>query len=257
MSDVAVAPDGSVLATDPDGDRIIHFSAGGKRLGSWGRRGVRPGSLNDPWQLDVDGQGDVYVIDEGLWRVQKFDQAGNFLEQWGAAGTDDGHFTYPDGIAAGPSGAVYVADSLRRVQKFAVDDEPPVAAPAIGFGTTTWNRHVRAGRTVKVGFRIFNFGTADATGIRICPPRRGFVSRLFVGGTACRRVATLNPQRGKVVRFRLKGTGKRYRQPYIKMRVRSDGAGDGIAYSQLTIRPKLPELNSVRAAPGRRPVRAA
>ena len=238
VSDIAVAPDGSLLATDPEGSRVIHFSAGGKRLGSWGKRSMLPGGLIDPWELDIDDQGNVYVIDYTLARIQRFGVSGNFIEQWGAQGSDRGHFTYPDGMAVGADGSVYVADAFRRVRKFTVDDEPPVGAAAITFGTTNWNNRVRVGGTVKIGFYIHNFGTADATGVRICPPRKGFVSRLFTGGTACRKLAPLKPHSGRTVRFRLKGIAGRDRAPYIGMWVDSDSAGNGIASSQLAIRPK-------------------
>jgi len=85
----------------------------------WGSRGTGNGQFVDPFDVAVDGSGNVYVADTTNRRIQKFDASGNFLTKWGTQGTGDGQFGYPAGIEVDASGNVYVADQTNhRIQKF-------------------------------------------------------------------------------------------------------------------------------------------
>lgn len=89
--------------------------------------GGDPNPLSGPLDLEVDQQGNLYVIDGPNNRIQKFDSSGQFLMEWGTPGQGDGEFNFVlpnvDGatgaIAVDKSGNVYVADwGNSRIQKF-------------------------------------------------------------------------------------------------------------------------------------------
>jgi peptidylamidoglycolate lyase len=82
-TDVGVAPDGSFYVSDGYGNnRIIKFSAEGKYLFEWGRKGNEVGQFNLPHGIDIDEAGNVYVADRENNRIQVFDPLGKFLKAW-------------------------------------------------------------------------------------------------------------------------------------------------------------------------------
>ncbi len=82
-TDVAIAYDGSFYVSDGYGNsRIIKFSASGKYLLEWGKKGSHPGEFNIPHALCLDEKGYVYVADRENRRVQVFDSSGKFIKQW-------------------------------------------------------------------------------------------------------------------------------------------------------------------------------
>jgi len=87
-------------------------------LTTWGTYGSRVGQFDNPHDIAVDGEGNVYVADTGNHRLQKFDPAGTFITQWGALGSGRGQFNWPVGVALDNSGNVYIADYNHRIQKF-------------------------------------------------------------------------------------------------------------------------------------------
>src|SRR5665647_1294289 len=85
----------------------------------WGSLGTDNGQFNNPRDIAVDNNGNVYVADTGNNRIQKFASNGTYLTQWGGFGSDDGKFNGTESIAIDSSGNVYVADSgNNRTQKF-------------------------------------------------------------------------------------------------------------------------------------------
>jgi DNA-binding beta-propeller fold protein YncE len=60
---VAVDPDGHILATDPEGGRLLVFDSAGKFLSSWGQHELDEHSLLRPTGIAVDADGFVYVAD--------------------------------------------------------------------------------------------------------------------------------------------------------------------------------------------------
>jgi DNA-binding beta-propeller fold protein YncE len=88
-------------------------------VASFGTAGSGNGQFNDPKNLAVDGQGQVYVIDTRNHRVQVFGADGQFLRTWGSEGNGPGQFQEPWGIAVDEAGNVYVADTWNhRIEKF-------------------------------------------------------------------------------------------------------------------------------------------
>ena len=82
-TDVAVTDDGSFYVSDGYGNsRIVKFSAEGKYLFEWGKKGNGESEFNIPHAISLDEKGNVYVADRENKRVQIFDAAGKFLKQY-------------------------------------------------------------------------------------------------------------------------------------------------------------------------------
>ena len=106
---------------DTDNHRIQKFDSSGNFLLKWGSMGTGNGQFNGPWEVTVDGSGNVYVSENDNHRVQKFDSSGNFITKWGSLGTGDGQFNTPRGLSVDDPGNVYTSESVyknSRVQKF-------------------------------------------------------------------------------------------------------------------------------------------
>jgi sugar lactone lactonase YvrE len=82
-TNVAIAPDGTVLVTDGYGNARVHrFAADGRLLAAWGEPGSGPGQFNLPHGIAVDRDSTVYVADRENSRVQVFTLEGKFLAEW-------------------------------------------------------------------------------------------------------------------------------------------------------------------------------
>ena len=78
---VAVAKDGSFYIADGYGNsRIMKFSAAGKFLFQWGKKGSGDGEFQVPHDIALDNNGNVYVADRENKRIQIFDSTGKFLK---------------------------------------------------------------------------------------------------------------------------------------------------------------------------------
>lgn len=85
---------------------------------SWGSTGSGPGQFDDPRDVAVAPDGNVYVVDANNSRVQYFTSSGSYLGEWGGSGTGQGQFQNPQQIAIDKDGNVFVSDGANRVQKF-------------------------------------------------------------------------------------------------------------------------------------------
>lgn len=82
-TDIAVAKDGSFYVSDGYGNsRVIKFSAAGKYLFEWGKKGSKAGEFNIPHAITLDDKQNVYVADRENNRIQVFDPSGKFMKQW-------------------------------------------------------------------------------------------------------------------------------------------------------------------------------
>jgi DNA-binding beta-propeller fold protein YncE len=107
-SAVLVAPNGDIFVADGHGGntnaRIVKFSADGKFIKTWGKKGSEPGEFDIPHALAMDSRGRLFVGDRNNNRIQIFDQDGKFLDQWT-------QFSRPSGMFIDKNDVIYVADS--------------------------------------------------------------------------------------------------------------------------------------------------
>jgi hypothetical protein len=59
-------------------------------IGLWGSFGSAPGKFEYPYDVSVDGAGNVYVSDANNARIQKFTGTGVYLASWGSYGAEMG-----------------------------------------------------------------------------------------------------------------------------------------------------------------------
>jgi sugar lactone lactonase YvrE len=155
---LAIDSDGNIYVADTLNNRIQKLDSSGVMLGWWGLdnsyvtgwhdpgsgkigySGTGDGQLWLPYDVTVDSEGNVYVVDSFNHRIQKFDSDGGFLgwigrdnlgfSGWhnpgtgtrGVLGTGDGQFRYPWGVDVDSNGNVFVADtSNQRYQKLDAD----------------------------------------------------------------------------------------------------------------------------------------
>lgn len=71
LHSIAVAPDGTVYATDTLESCIRHYSADGRYLERFGNAGLQRGQLFKPTSLAIAPDGSLYVIDNNNHRIQK------------------------------------------------------------------------------------------------------------------------------------------------------------------------------------------
>jgi sugar lactone lactonase YvrE len=107
-SAVLVAPNGDIFVADGHGDtpnaRIVKFSADGKFIKEWGKKGVGPGEFGYPHSLAMDSGGKLFVADPRNNRIEIFDQDGKFIGEWH-------QFGRPNGIFIDKEGVLYATDA--------------------------------------------------------------------------------------------------------------------------------------------------
>jgi len=82
-TDIAIAKDGSFYVSDGYGNsRIIKFSATGKYLFEWGKKGSKEVEFNIPHGISLDSNGNVYIADRENKRIQVFDPNGKYIKQF-------------------------------------------------------------------------------------------------------------------------------------------------------------------------------
>ena len=140
-----VDEDGNVWVTDSQGNeagtkghQVIKFSPEGEelmRLGEAGQPGSGPGQLNEPCDVIVAPNGDIFVSDGHsgqspdppagrTGRILKFDSEGNFIMEWGEIGFRPGQFRTPHALEFDSQGRLFVADrGNHRIQIFSQDGE--------------------------------------------------------------------------------------------------------------------------------------
>ena len=89
--------------------------------------------LDYPFDVAVDAQKNIYVVELQNHRIKVLDENGDFVRTFGSYGSGDGQFKYPNRIAIDNQNNVYVSDYLNhRIQKF--DPEGTFLKKFGGFG---------------------------------------------------------------------------------------------------------------------------
>jgi len=129
---IGVDKDGNVWVTDGQGSATkghqgFKFSPAGKVLLVLGKRGVPgngPDTFNQPSDVLVGPNGDVFVVDGHApgyinARIVKYSKDGKFLQTWGKRGSGPGEFEGAHGLAMDSKGRLFVADrSNNRIEIF-------------------------------------------------------------------------------------------------------------------------------------------
>ncbi len=82
ISDIEVAPDGSVYVLDGAACTIHVFSHSGHFNCSIGRRGDKPGEMHLPTSMTMDSQGNLYIGDFARRKILKFGPANQFITEF-------------------------------------------------------------------------------------------------------------------------------------------------------------------------------
>lgn len=91
----------------------------GEILRSFGGPGSEDGQFIRPLGIDVDEDGNIYVVDVIRCRLQKFSPQGTFLQAWGQISDTAGSFVRPKHVAVDKDKIVYVVDAaFGNVQMF-------------------------------------------------------------------------------------------------------------------------------------------
>ncbi len=103
-----------ILVTNRFLNKISIFDKGGVEIGSFGEGGTGLGQFNQPYGIDVDETGNIYVVDFGNNRVQKFDSDYNALWTTAGFGYGEGRFWAPIRVVASADGRVFVSDAYNN-----------------------------------------------------------------------------------------------------------------------------------------------
>jgi secreted PhoX family phosphatase len=108
---------------DPNGKVLM-------TLGTPGKAGGGPDHLNEPCDIAIAPNGDIFVADghsglaantpaDYVTRIVHYSAAGKFINAWGSQGTGPGQFHAPHALAFDTAGRLFVADrGNNRVQIF-------------------------------------------------------------------------------------------------------------------------------------------
>jgi 4-amino-4-deoxy-L-arabinose transferase-like glycosyltransferase/streptogramin lyase len=107
-----IAPDGSIYLADTGGARVARLNARGEIEGQIGAKGTGSGQIQEPTDVAVDRQGNVFVADVANRKVIVFGPDGAMRAEWpiGEATSVVGPHLAPDG-----QGGVYVSDPATGV----------------------------------------------------------------------------------------------------------------------------------------------
>ena len=117
-------------ANPPDLGHVVYkFSPEGELLLTLGKKGTAgsgPDTFNQPSDVLVAPNGDVFVADGhgagGNNRIVKFSSDGRFIKEWGTTGGEAGEFRDPHALAMDSEGRLFVGDRANnRIQIFDQD----------------------------------------------------------------------------------------------------------------------------------------
>jgi sugar lactone lactonase YvrE len=116
---------------DGKGMQVFKFSPDGKVLMTLGKAGAasaEPGLLDEPTDVAIAANGDIFVTEghsgqrPGNDRISKFSKDGKFIKSWGKRGDGPGDFHSPHTIAIDSRGRLFVGDrGNNRIEIFDQD----------------------------------------------------------------------------------------------------------------------------------------
>ena len=144
--DVALGQDGLLYVVSRsrqgrvDGVRTTICTMDEDYLGEFAFFGEEDGQICWAQSVDVDRDGNVYIVDQWLNRISIFNKSGEFLDKWGLGGAGDGQLNQPSGISFDGEDNAYVVDGHNnRVQKFTKDGRFQLKWGEFGSGPGQFN----------------------------------------------------------------------------------------------------------------------
>jgi iron(III) transport system ATP-binding protein len=105
--------EGRLYVVDAFNNRIQVFSKEGEFLEILGGE-KEAVALHYPYDIGINPQGEVFVVEYGAGRVTKLDLNGKLLGRYGNSGSGEGQLNRPWGLALDRRSRVYVADTENR-----------------------------------------------------------------------------------------------------------------------------------------------
>ena len=104
------------FVVDNDNHWILAYDLGTRKpLGIFGTMGMEKNEFRFPFFLDMDREGNLYVVEVINTRVQVLDSQGDYITAIGGWGVERGEFYRPKGVAVDAKNRVYVSDSYLEV----------------------------------------------------------------------------------------------------------------------------------------------
>lgn len=103
---------------------LIYDLEKGELLSTHGTMGMEKREFRFPFLLDINQEGNLYIVEVINTRVKVLDPEGNYLSTMGNWGVEKGEFYRPKGIATDAKNRVFVSDSyLGIIQVFDKDGD--------------------------------------------------------------------------------------------------------------------------------------
>jgi tripartite motif-containing protein 71 len=162
LSQIAVEDPGSAAYPESEPFEVVP-SGPPVYAASFGSAGTGNGQFNQPADVAIAPDGDIWVADADNDRVQHFDSNGTYIGKFGSNGTGNGQFRKPIAIEVDEDGYVWVLDSMNeRVQKF--NDKGEYLTKWGSFGTANGKLDTPKGFTIDAEG---NFWVSDTYNDRI------------------------------------------------------------------------------------------
>ena len=111
-----------VYVCDSDNGRVQVFDSNLNFVRSFGTHDG-PGQLNQPWYIDFDTQGNIYVVDCVKDHVLVFSEDGQYLRHFGQKGQGEGELSGPTGLCVRGDYVYVTENSNNRVSVFRTSGE--------------------------------------------------------------------------------------------------------------------------------------
>jgi len=115
---------------DAGNRKVVAFNTSGRYIREMGTMG--PEILEEPRQVTVDREGDLFVLDAGRGRVLAYDPQGVYIGGFGTTGKAAGFLNKPRDFALNEKGDLFIAEE-GRVQAFHVVLLPPAPTKLLAF----------------------------------------------------------------------------------------------------------------------------